>query len=251
MIKELIERIRQGNQTTLFPKAEPGLPAIFRGAPALDQSKCPPECSMCVDACPTDAIHLDGKLRIDLGRCVFCPACVETCQPGAIKFTNGHRLAGSSRQCLVVDEKALAPVQPLSEDLLGIFRRSLKIRQVSAGGCNACEAEISALSNVVFDMARFGVQVVASPRHADALMVTGPVTKNMRLALEKTIAATPEPKIVIAVGTCAISGGIYREREEQLGGADSVAPVALYIPGCPPHPVTILDGILRMLDRLD
>jgi Ni,Fe-hydrogenase III small subunit len=150
-----------------------------------------------------------------------------------------------------VDENGLAPLQPLPEDLLGIFRRSLKIRQVSAGGCNACEAEISALSNVVFDMARFGVQVVASPRHADALMVTGPVTKNMRLALEKTIAATPEPKIVIAIGTCAISGGIYRQREEQLGGADSVAPVALYIPGCPPHPVTILDGILRLLDRLD
>lgn len=251
MLKELFERIRQGSQTTLFPKAEPGLPPRFRGAPALDQSRCPSDCSMCVDACPTDAITLSGKLRIDLGRCIFCPACVETCQPGAISFTNGHRLAGSSRDDLVVDENGLAPVKPLPEDLLGIFRRSLKIRQVSAGGCNGCEAEISALSNVVFDMGRFGVQVVASPRHADGLMVTGPVTKNMRLALEKTITATPEPKIVIAVGACAISGGIYRERAEQLGGADAVAPVVLYIPGCPPHPVTILDGILRLLDRLD
>ena len=128
-----------------------------------------------------------------------------------------------------------------------LFRRSLKLRQVTAGGCNACEADTNVLGTVAWDLGRFGIQFVASPRHADGLLITGPVTGNMRLALEKTYAAVPAPKIVIAVGACAISGGRYAGHPEQSDGAAAVVPVDLFIPGCPPHPLTILDGLLRFL----
>jgi Ni,Fe-hydrogenase III small subunit len=131
-----------------------------------------------------------------------------------------------------------------------LFGRSLKLRQVSAGGCNACETDTNVLSTVVFDLGRFGIQFVASPRHADGLLVTGPVSRNMELALRKTYEAVPEPRIVIALGACAISGGPYRGHPEVRDGADSLLPVDLYIPGCPPHPLTILDGLLRLLGRL-
>jgi Ni,Fe-hydrogenase III small subunit len=132
-----------------------------------------------------------------------------------------------------------------------LFGRSLKLRQVCAGGCGACEADTNVLSTVVFDLGRFGIQFVASPRHADGLLITGPVTENMALALKKTYDALPEPRLVIAVGACAISGGPYAGHAEGRNGADAVVPVDLYIPGCPPHPVAILDGLLRLLGRLD
>jgi Ni,Fe-hydrogenase III small subunit len=121
---------------------------------------------------------------------------------------------------------------------------------VSAGGCNGCESDVNVLGTPVFDLGRFGIQYVASPRHADGLLITGPVTENMRLALKKTWDAVPPPRIVIATGACAISGGPYIDHAEQHNGADAVVPVDLYIPGCPPHPYTILDGLLRLLGRM-
>jgi Ni,Fe-hydrogenase III small subunit len=130
-----------------------------------------------------------------------------------------------------------------------LFGRSLKLRQVSAGGCNACEADTNVLGTVAWDLGRFGIQFVASPRHADGLLVTGPVTQNMRLALEKTYRAVPEPRIVVAVGACAISGGPYVDHPEACGGAASIVPVDLFVPGCPPHPLTILDALVRFLAK--
>ncbi|RPJ10747.1 MAG: hydrogenase, partial [Deltaproteobacteria bacterium] len=133
---------------------------------------------------------------------------------------------------------------------LRLFGRSLKLRQVSAGGCNACQAVINFLGTLVVELGRFGIQFVASPRHADGLLVTGPVTENMRSALLDTYAAVPEPKIVIASGACAISGGPFANSPEVHNGIGDLLPVDLYIPGCPPHPYTVLDGLLRMLGRL-
>ena len=156
-----------------------------------------------------------------------------------------------TRETLDFEGAALPLAKVLDAKLLSLFGRSLKLRQVSAGGCNACEADVNVLSTIGWDLGRFGIQVVASPRHADGLLVTGPVTRNMELALRKTWAAVPPPKIVIAVGACAISGGPYYDRPEQLGGAASVVPVDLFVPGCPPHPLTILDGLLRLLGKLE
>lgn len=126
----------------------------------------------------------------------------------------------------------------------------MRLRQVSAGGCNGCEVEVNALGNVVFDSSRFGIEFVASPRHADGILVTGPVTTNMNAALLMTYEAVAEPKLVIAAGACAISGGLYRGHAEICDGVEGLLPVDLYIPGCPPHPITILDGLLRLLGRM-
>jgi Ni,Fe-hydrogenase III small subunit len=139
---------------------------------------------------------------------------------------------------------------PLERERRELFGRSIRLRQVSAGGCNACEADINVLNTLTFDLSRFGIQFVASPRHADGLVVTGPVTKNMALALKKTYDAVPAPKVVIAVGACAISGGLFADRPETSDGVDGMLPVDLYVPGCPPHPYTILDGMLRLLGRI-
>jgi Ni,Fe-hydrogenase III small subunit/ferredoxin len=251
MFDVIRERLRQGFRTSRYPLELPVLPDRFRGVPALDASKCPAGCRECVEACPTDAISAgDGRLRIDLGRCLFCTDCVEACPHGAITYTQDHRLATRTRQDLVLEGPALRLAEALEEKTRRLFGRSLKLRQVSAGGCNACEADVNVLGTVGFDLGRFGIQIVASPRHADGLLITGPVTENMKFALQKTYEAVPSPKVVIAVGACAIAGGPYIGHPQQHNGADSVVPVDLYIPGCPPHPWTILDGLLRLLGRL-
>lgn len=222
----------------------------------LDAARCPAGCDDCLPVCPTEAIQRasDGTVVLDLGRCLFCGDCVEACPEQAIQRTGDHRMAVRRREDLILngpgrEEARLA--KALEEKLLKLFGRSLRLRQVSAGGCNACEADTNVLGTIGWDIGRFGIQFVASPRHADGLLITGPVTRNMEMALRKTYAAVAEPKIVIAVGACAISGGPHRDSPEQLNGADSVVPVDLYIPGCPPHPLTTLDGLLRLLGRLD
>lgn len=250
MIQELIERFRHGRRTLAYPKGPVDLPDRFRGRPVIDAAKCPQGCRDCAEACPTDAVSFkDGKARIDLGRCLFCTDCLEACPEGAVFYSRDHRLATRRREDLIV-EKELRLAEELDTEARRLFGRSLKLRQVSAGGCNACEADVNVLNTTVFDLGRFGVQFVASPRHADGLMITGPVTQNMKLALVKTYEAVPDPKIVIAVGACAISGGPYAGHSEQCDGAASTVPVDLFIPGCPPHPLTILDGLLRLLGRM-
>jgi Ni,Fe-hydrogenase III small subunit/NAD-dependent dihydropyrimidine dehydrogenase PreA subunit len=254
MIKSIFARLQQGHRTGRFPYEQPILPDRFRGLPIIDHGRCAKGCRACAEACPTGAIKAgDGSLRLDLGRCLFCTECVDACPDGAIEFTQDYRLACAKRSELELRSPPAAPttdrVLVLTKELRRLFGRSLKLRVVSAGGCNACEADVNVLQTIVFDLGRFGIQYVASPRHADGLLITGPVTENMRLALKKTYDAVPNPKIVIAVGACAISGGPYVDHPEVHNGADSVVPVDLYVPGCPPHPYTILEGLLGLIGR--
>jgi len=251
MLNILRTRWQQGHRTITYPHEAPVLPDRFRGRPLIDQAKCVDGCHSCMEACPTDAIAKDDHgLRLDLGRCLFCADCTRACPTDAICFTQEHRLATRTRQDLTIDGTTLRLAEALDDTTRRLFGRSLKLRQVSAGGCNACEADVNVLNTIVFDVGRFGIQFVASPRHADGLLITGPVTQNMRLALQKTYDAVPTPKIVIAVGACAISGGPFVDHPQVHNGADAVVPVDLYVPGCPPHPITILDGLLRLLGRL-
>lgn len=251
MFKAVLERARQGHRTTSYP-AEPALlPELFRGYPRLDGAKCPEGCHACCEACPTGAISRANGLALDMGTCLFCPECTRVCPTGAVAFTRDEHLAASEREDLVVREHdAFRRAHAMGDELLSLYGRSFKLREVSAGGCNACEADTNVLSTVGFDLGRFGIQFVASPRHADAMYVTGPVTENMRIALLKTWEAIPAPKLVIAAGACAIGGGPYRGHPEVHNGLDTFLPVDLYIPGCPPHPLTILDGLLRLVGRI-
>ncbi len=252
MLNILNERIRQRHRTMKYPAEPVPMPDRLRGLPVIDASKCPDGCRQCAEACPTDAISIsNGNMKLDLGRCLFCTDCMEACPEKAISYTNEYRLASRTREGLIIDGSAFERAAALDQKMQRLFGRSLQLREVSAGGCNGCEADTNVLNTIGFDLSRFGIKIVASPRHADGLIITGPVTQNMKLALEKTYAAVPAPKIVIAVGACAISGGPYIGHAEQNNGADSVVPVDLYIPGCPPHPMTILDGMLRLLGRLE
>lgn len=253
MIDLLRARLHQKHRTTPFPDGPPPtLPERFLGLPVFGPGACAEGCAACVEACPTGAIRLEPGLGIDLGKCLFCGDCAEVCPTGKLAFGTDYRLAANTRADLVVSEReTVALAAALDGKIQRLFGRSLKLRVVSAGGCNGCESDVNVLQTIVWDIGRFGIQIVASPRHADGLIVTGPVTENMRLALRKTWDAVAPPKIVIAVGACAISGGPYIDHPEAHNGADAVVPVDLYVPGCPPHPLTILDGLLRLLGRFE
>jgi len=255
-LRILDHRLQRGCETIAWPDGPaPPLPERHGGGLRVEGAKCSEGCRACVEVCPTEAITRAAGLpaSLDMGRCIFCADCVTACPTGAITQTGDHRLAVRRREDLVLgadghEQARLATA--LDEKLRKLFGRSLRLRQVSAGGCNACEADTSVLGTIGWDLGRFGIQFVASPRHADGLLITGPVTKNMRTALIKTYAAVPPPRIVIALGACAIAGGPFVGLPEVENGADAVVPVDLYVPGCPPHPLTILDGLLRVLGRL-
>ena len=254
MLKIALARWRQKHRTMRYPAAPPPpMPDRFRGRPRCQTDRCTAGCRACLDACPVGAIEFaDGKpARTDLGKCLFCMDCVLACPQHAMSHDSDYRLAVRQRQDLNLGSAdALKLATALGGKLQSLLGRSLKLRQVSAGGCNACEADVNVLGTVAWDLGRFGIQFVASPRHADGLLVTGPVTQNMKFALQETYDAVAEPKIVIACGACAIAGGPYKDHPEVHNGVAPTLPVDLFIPGCPPHPLTILDGLLRFLGRV-
>lgn len=245
MFKAIKVRASQGSQT--IPDPRRAKPAGFRGKPQIGVQACASACDACLGACPTRAIELE-PVRIDLGRCVLCGDCEPVCPVGKLSFSSDFKLAATERSALVVsaERPSLDPVR-VSAALHRRFGRSLKLRSVSAGGCNGCELEVNALTNVNFDIGRYGIDIVASPRHADGLVLTGPITRNMAQALQLCWDGMPEPKFVIAVGACAISGSPF-EGADTLDRRflDRFRP-ALYVPGCPAHPLTFISGILDLL----
>lgn len=240
-------RVRASQGTQYIRDVRTAVPAGFRGRPTIADAACATDCTACRDVCPTAAIALE-PVTLDLGRCVFCSECVPVCPGGKLAFTSETRMGATGLADLIVraGRPEITPVRA-SAEFARIFGRSLRMRQVSSGGCNACELELNALANVNFDVQRFGIEWVASPRHADALVLTGPLTSHMKSALRIAWDAMPDPRFVVAVGACAISGGLY----EGAAGVDreflaSVGP-ALYVPGCPPHPLTFIHAILDFL----
>jgi Ni,Fe-hydrogenase III small subunit/Pyruvate/2-oxoacid:ferredoxin oxidoreductase delta subunit len=251
MIKVISARIKQGYRTAPFPDKEMKMPERYIGLPEIEGSKCVSDCRRCLDSCPVSCINkTENGISIDLGVCIFCGDCAKECPASAITFSKNYSMATRKRDDLVIEGNTYKLAEELDKKMKSLFGRSLKLREVSAGGCNACEADTNVLNTLAWDLGRFGIQFVASPRHADGLLITGTVTPNMLLALKKTYDAIAYPKIVIAVGACAISGGIHKGVPDENNGADIVVPVDLYIPGCPPHPSTILDGLLRLLGRI-
>jgi Ni,Fe-hydrogenase III small subunit/NAD-dependent dihydropyrimidine dehydrogenase PreA subunit len=240
-------RVRKSQGTQFIPDPRLAMASGFRGKPVLGAEPCAVDCQRCVEVCPSKAIALH-PLQIDLGRCILCGDCEPVCPSQIISFDADFKLASTRRDALTVSTARphIDPIQ-VSAALHQRYGRSLKLRSVSAGGCNGCEMEINALGNVNFDLGRYGIEIVASPRHADALVLSGPISSNMAEALQTCWDAMPEPKILIAVGACAISGGVFSDSvaldRRFLNG---VTP-ALYVPGCPAHPLTFISGILDLL----
>jgi Ni,Fe-hydrogenase III small subunit/Fe-S-cluster-containing hydrogenase component 2 len=285
MFEILRQSLKTGVVTTAYPKTPPEISSRARGKPEIDWANWK-DARPATAICPTGAISYEDVkgqrvARLDLAKCIFCGLCADV--DPAIRMTNvcecatrrrddlltsaGYRLKTDGAHEHLVSPPSVAipprneisPMQRESLDALGqkikeradkIFGRSLHIREVDAGSCNGCEVEIVGLNSPVYDIERFGIHFVASPRHADMLLVTGPVTRNMELALRKTYDAMPAPRIVVAVGACGCSGGIFGQNYASLGGVDQVTPVDVYIPGCPPNPHALLHGILLAVGRL-
>ncbi len=240
-------RRSQGKQ--FIPDVRSANPVGFRGLPVIDSTPCAAGCTACVDECPTDAIQL-SPFQLDLGRCVFCNECARVCPQQKVAFTAGYRLATRTRDGLVMREGSSSlPAVEADARIRKFFGRSLKLRSVSAGGCNGCELEINATANVNFDSGRYGIDIVASPRHADGLLLSGPLTKNMAAALDLCYEGMPDPKFVIAVGACAISGGVFESSSALDRSFLGRFTPELYVAGCPAHPLSIVNGILDLLGQ--
>jgi Ni,Fe-hydrogenase III small subunit/formate hydrogenlyase subunit 6/NADH:ubiquinone oxidoreductase subunit I len=275
VLKILSRSIRVGNRTKRDPFDEEP-PHAF---PVVDFAACT-ACGTCSTGCPSGALRIDrgakGHVAVSLSLCACtqCRECVALCPTGAIGLGRATGLAAYTKDQLTSrgsfevaegrDHLTFQGMETLSgpsveetgkrlrERIRGALRRSLHVRQVDAGSCNGCELEIAATANPVFDLERFGIHFVASPRHADLLLVTGPVTRNMEIALARTYEATPEPRVVVAVGACGCTGGLFGEGTYAVrGGVDRILPVDLFIPGCPPRPQAILYGLLVAMDLRD
>jgi len=279
MFKILQKTFRTGIVTAGYPVKPAPVSESFRGLPEFDFERWS-DARPAASVCPTGAIQVrdEGPIRrvmVDYGRCIFCGQCAVASAGNGVRITRQFELASPSRDELVLSadyalradgsherliSRGSRPTctaaetetagRRLSDAIRRVLGRSLAIRQVDAGSCNGCELEITALNNPVHDIERFGIHFVASPRHADMLLVTGPVTRNMELALRKTYAATPEPRLVVAVGACGISGGIFGRNYATVGAVDRIIPVDIFIPGCPPRPQALLYGILLAVGRI-
>jgi len=277
MLNILSSMIKQGKSTAPYPKeADPA--TGVRGRPQISFDHCT-ACDACAAICPTQAISLEEDessrtVRLSLASCIFCGLCEPACPEGAITITPQFELATLSKHRLQVsgtfekqpeghfvlqsvsdpswDSQDLSQrVHALAEKSQRLFGHSLHLRAVDAGSCNGCELEISALQGPVYDFERLGIHLVASPRHADGLLITGPVTRNMREAVQKTYDALPGPKLVIAVGACACGGGLFQPSYTTLGAVDKLLPVDVYIPGCPPRPQALIHGLLMAMGRME
>lgn len=240
--------LAEGSASTRWPlgNGPDGQEGVL-GMPRLDSTKCAEGCTSCIDTCPTGAIGLNAaEAVLDYGRCIVCQRCVETCPTGALSESHDWAFGTRSRDALRTARTE--PVTPDSAISRPSFRRSLHIRHVDAGSCNGCESELQALNNPYYNLHRLGIFFTPSPRFADLLLVTGPVTKAMLEPLRRTWEAMSEPRWVMAYGTCAVSGGIA-PGGACLSGLDEVLPVDLYLPGCPPNPAAIIEALLMFLDR--
>jgi Ni,Fe-hydrogenase III small subunit/formate hydrogenlyase subunit 6/NADH:ubiquinone oxidoreductase subunit I len=277
MFEILRKGLATGVVTTSYPKEPARLSSNARGRPQFRYTGWK-DARPAAAACPTAALACGDSagqrtVTFDLAKCTFCGLCAEA--DPSIRMTNEcelaarsrqellniakYKLAGNGEQTELLGEPTRASRDPAEVEKVGaelqariqkVLGRSLHIREVDAGSCNGCEIEIVGLNSPVYDAERFGVHFVASPRHADMLLVTGPVTRNMELALRKTYDAMPAPRLVVAVGACGCSGGIFGENYASLGGVDKVLPVDVYIPGCPPNPHALLHGILMAVGKL-
>ena len=275
MFDILRKSLATGVVTTDYPLAPPALSSQARGRPEIDFAKWR-DARPAAQVCPTGAITCEDKdgirtAGLDLAYCVFCGLCAEA--DPAIRMTTQCELATNCRAHLktgaryklrpdgthdrLLDTPSIPQTGQIQDTgnrlqaaISKTLGRSLHIREVDAGSCNGCEIEIVGLNSPVYDIERFGIHFVASPRHADMLLVTGPVTRNMEMALRKTYDATPDPRLVVAVGACGCSGGIFGQNYASCGGVDQVLPVDVYIPGCPPNPHALLHGILLAVGRL-
>ncbi len=257
ILRRLLTPFSSPVATSRYPLDGPLLARTARGLPEVDLDACGARetCGLaCATTCPTGAIDAaDGRWNVDAARCLFCAACTDACPETAVSMGKRVELASADRSDLVISSAAPGAdafdADRLRARLHARFGRSVHVRHLDAGSCNGCDWEITALLNPHHDIQRLGVDFVASPRHADVLLVTGAMTRNLEEAARRTFEAMPEPRLVVAVGACAISGGVFAGSAVVRSGAAEVLPVDVFVPGCPPRPESIVEGILLAADR--
>ncbi|OCC05450.1 NADH:ubiquinone oxidoreductase [Labrys sp. WJW] len=243
--------LASGKATTSWPgdSGSDGQDGVF-GMPRYDPKACQESCDACASTCPTHAISREETgLSVDYGRCIVCQLCTEVCPTGAMTPSNDWAFGSRERNDLMWSSDTKS-VSAKPESQKAAFRRSLHIRHVDAGSCNGCESELQALNNPFYNLHRFGIFFTPSPRFADLLLVTGPITRAMFEPLQAAYAAMPEPRWVMAVGTCAVSGGLPAGNYACGSGLEGILPVDVYLPGCPPNPAAVIQALLMFLDRV-